>query len=152
MQYRYYRKRWRYTHRAPPKNLLGADLIIGNSLKEKKTDDITIYKCHQRRVPHARRRERLATGRINPAGLPAVPLVAHCIMKHDDLTCTEDSINKINKLDRFTGAYILENTTPPPWGREYQPMSFGGKIWKDEQKKGENVKEKGRKGKKRKEG
>jgi hypothetical protein len=108
----------------PKKNLLGADLIVGNSLKEIKTDDITIYKCQQRRVPHARRRERLATGRINPAGLPAVPLVAHCIMKHDDLTCTEDSINKINKLDRFTVAYILENT----WGREYQPMSFGEKI------------------------
>ncbi len=27
-----------------------------------------------------------------------------------------------------------------------QPMSFGEKIWKEEEKKGENVKEKGRKG------
>jgi hypothetical protein len=34
------------------------------------------------------------------------------------------------------------------WGRKkYQPMSFGGKIWKGEEKKGETVKEKGRKGK-----
>jgi hypothetical protein len=52
----------------------------------------------------------------------------------------------------FSGVYILENT--PPWGGEYQPMSFGGKNMKRVEKKGENVKEKernrkekGRKGK-----
>ncbi len=42
----------------------------------------------------------------------------------------------------MAGVYILENT---PLGGEYQPMSFGGKIWKGEEKKSENVKEKGRK-------
>ncbi len=51
---------------------------------------------------------------------------------------------KIWKKNR-SGAYILENTHPPPGGK-YQPMSFGEKLWKGEEKKGENVKEKGRKG------
>jgi hypothetical protein len=38
--------------------------------------------------------------------------------------------------------YILENIPPPPQGGvKYQPMSFGGKILKEEEKKGENVKE-----------
>ncbi len=32
-------------------------------------------------------------------------------------------------------------------GKKYQPMSFWEKISKDEEKKGENVKENGRKGK-----
>jgi hypothetical protein len=51
--------------------------------------------------------------------------------------------------------YILENTTPPPWGAEkYQPMSFGGKNMKKGREKGgknkrkkKKGKEKGRKGK-----
>jgi hypothetical protein len=42
----------------------------------------------------------------------------------------------------------LENIPPPlRGGKKYQPMSFGGKIWKGKEKKGENVKEKDRKGK-----
>jgi hypothetical protein len=38
-----------------------------------------------------------------------------------------------------------------PRGGEYQPMSFGGKIWKSKEKKGENVKEKEERGKKKEE-
>jgi hypothetical protein len=37
---------------------------------------------------------------------------------------------------------------PPGGGREYQPMSFRGKISNEEEKKEENVKEKRRKDKK----
>jgi hypothetical protein len=43
------------------------------------------------------------------------------------------------------GANILENTLP--LGGKYQPMSFGGKNMKRRREKGENVEEKGRKGK-----
>ncbi len=43
------------------------------------------------------------------------------------------------------GVYILENI--PGGGGGFQPISFEGKIWKGEEKMGENVKEKGRKGK-----
>jgi hypothetical protein len=43
------------------------------------------------------------------------------------------------------GVYILENTHPPRGG--ISPMSFERNICKGEEKKGENVKEKGRKGK-----
>jgi hypothetical protein len=45
----------------------------------------------------------------------------------------------------FTGAYILENTPPPPRGGKYKPLSFGGKNMKRRKEKGEKVKEKGRK-------
>jgi hypothetical protein len=45
-----------------------------------------------------------------------------------------------------TGVYILENT-PSPGGDISQCQSFGGKIWKGQEKKVENVEEKGRKGK-----
>jgi hypothetical protein len=41
---------------------------------------------------------------------------------------------------------------PPPGGREYQLKSFGGKKLKGDEKKGENVKEKGRKGKRKRKG
>jgi hypothetical protein len=44
------------------------------------------------------------------------------------------------------GAYILENT-PPPGGKKYQPMSFGGKNMKRQRENGGKIKEKGRKGK-----
>jgi hypothetical protein len=41
------------------------------------------------------------------------------------------------------GVYNLENTPPPPpGGREYQPMSSGGKNMKRGRKKKKNVKEK----------
>jgi hypothetical protein len=51
-----------------------------------------------------------------------------------------------------TGAYILENTPPPPRGGrgKYQPMSFGGKNMKRGREKGENVKEKEERGKRKK--
>jgi hypothetical protein len=45
-----------------------------------------------------------------------------------------------------TGVYIYIGKYPPPPGR-YQPMSLGKKMLKEEEKKGENVPEKGRKGK-----
>jgi hypothetical protein len=41
----------------------------------------------------------------------------------------------------------LENNPHPLGEGKYQPLSLGGKIWKGEEKKVENVKEKGRKGK-----
>jgi hypothetical protein len=44
------------------------------------------------------------------------------------------------------GVYILENT-PPPGGGNISRCHLGGKIWRGEEKKGENVKEKGRQGK-----
>ncbi len=44
-----------------------------------------------------------------------------------------------------TGVYILKS--PLPWGEKYHPMSFGGKNMKRGREKGENVIEKGRKGK-----
>ncbi len=42
------------------------------------------------------------------------------------------------------------NPPPPPDGGEYQPMSFGAKKTKKRKETGENVKEKGRKGKEKK--
>ncbi len=47
----------------------------------------------------------------------------------------------------FSGVYILENTPPPPGGKNISRCHLGEKILKGEEKKGENVKEKGRKGK-----
>jgi hypothetical protein len=45
------------------------------------------------------------------------------------------------KMKMNTGVYILENTTPPPWGK-YQPMSFGGKNVKRGREKGRKCKRK----------
>jgi hypothetical protein len=50
-------------------------------------------------------------------------------------------------LQSLPRVYIWENTSPPPPGK-YQPtFIWGYKIRKGEEKKGENVKEKARKGK-----
>jgi hypothetical protein len=50
------------------------------------------------------------------------------------------------------GLYIGKYSPPPREGEKYQPMSFGGKILKVEEKKRENVKEKEARGRKRKKG
>ncbi len=51
-----------------------------------------------------------------------------------------------------TGVHILENTfLPQEKGGNYQPTSFGEKVWKKEEKKWGNVREKGRKGERGKE-
>jgi hypothetical protein len=47
----------------------------------------------------------------------------------------------------YQGSIYWKIRPPPGGGNKYQPMSFGKKIWKGEEKKVENVKEKGRKGK-----
>ncbi len=47
----------------------------------------------------------------------------------------------------ISGAYILENTFSPWGGGNISRGHLGEKIWKSEEKKGENVKEKRRKGK-----
>jgi hypothetical protein len=52
-------------------------------------------------------------------------------------------------MNRNYQGSIVEKT--PPWG-EYQRMSFGGKNLQRGRVKGENVKGKGRKGKKEKRG
>ncbi len=46
------------------------------------------------------------------------------------------------------GVFILEITPPPLEEGKYLLKSFVGKIWKGEEKKGENAGQKGRKGKK----
>jgi hypothetical protein len=46
------------------------------------------------------------------------------------------------------GVYtVLENPPPPRGGKNISRCNLGEKIWKGEEKKGKNVKEKGRKGK-----
>jgi hypothetical protein len=42
------------------------------------------------------------------------------------------------------GVYILENTLPPRGGKNYQPMSFGGKNMKMGREKGGKCKRKGK--------
>jgi hypothetical protein len=42
------------------------------------------------------------------------------------------------------GLYIGKS---PPWGKNISQCHLEDKIWKGEEKKGENIKEKGRKGK-----
>ncbi len=51
------------------------------------------------------------------------------------------------KQGQIRGYLYIGKYPPPPsgGGGGYQLMSFGGKIWKGEEKKGENVNEKGRK-------
>ncbi len=48
----------------------------------------------------------------------------------------------VHTRGQYIGKYL-----PLGGGKKYQPMSFAGKIWKGEEKKGENLTEKDRKGK-----
>ncbi len=54
-------------------------------------------------------------------------------------------MGKSDDIKSVTGAYILENTPPPPGGGKYQPMSFGGKNMKRERQKGGKCKRKRKK-------
>ncbi len=71
------------------------------------------------------------------------------IMCNEEMGCVKQLLifNRWLHIYILSGVYILENTPPPQGGEKYQTMSFGGKIWKGQEKKAENVEEKGRKGK-----
>jgi hypothetical protein len=55
----------------------------------------------------------------------------------------------ISPLLLSRGLYI--GKYPPPWGGKYQPMSFGGKIWKGGEKKRGKCKKKEEREKKKEE-
>ncbi len=54
---------------------------------------------------------------------------------------------KISSIPTCRGLYIGKYPPPPGGGGNISRCHLGEKIWKGEEKKGENIKEKGRKGK-----